>query len=117
MRCRSTASVTLKLTIPQIPHINFPFVFASFDDYAVFPEVGLDVWNRLLALEQHFAPIAKRVGIHRQQPLEITVFQPHPEKLTAHDAIDETKIAVLDAHHSDVIVIPIANHSRERVSV
>src|SRR5437773_9431728 len=115
MRCRSTGSVTLKLYIPQIPHINFPFVVASFDDYAAVPEVCLDVYDGLLTFEDSLAGIAEGVGIHRQQTAEVAVFHSHPKELNAHHAIDEMKIAVLDRRYRHVIVIPVSDHRSERV--
>src|ERR1043166_3143697 len=112
MRCRSTGSVTLKLYIPQI---NFPLVVASFDDYDAVPEVCLDVYDGLLTFEDSLAGIAEGVGIHRQQTAEVAVFHSHPKELTAHHAIDEMKIAVLDGRYCYVIVIPVSDHGSERV--
>src|SRR6516165_8711277 len=104
----STASVTLKLTIPQIPHIHVPFILSTvFDHDPTVPEICLHVWNRLLALEKGSVAELERVGIYSQQPANIPVLQAHPEQLSAHSAIEQVQITVHCRCHCDVVEIPI----------
>src|SRR5262249_22037139 len=117
MRCispESTASVTLVLTIPQIPPIDFSFLLSAFDDDAVVPEGHLDVRDRFAALEYRLARMPEGVGIDRKYSPELALVHPHPKQFAAHEAVIELQVSVFERHDNDVVVIVISNCSCHR---
>src|SRR5262249_13836819 len=108
IRSGSTGSVTLKLTIPQIPHIYFPLVvFTMFDNDPVLPEIGLDIWNGLFTLEHDFVAMLEGAGIYRQQSGKIAFLHPHPKNPPPHHTTQHVLSAVHPRGHGDVIKSPI----------
>src|SRR5215813_4771113 len=105
---RSTRSVTLKLTIPQIPHIHFSLIsyyllstvaLAFFNHNSVVPEVGLNIRNGLWTVEHCFSGMPEKLSICSQQPAKVAVLRSQPEELSAHGAIHDLQIAVFDGRY------------------
>src|SRR5215470_10473440 len=114
MSCPSTRSVTLKLTIPQIPHINFSLIsyyllravaLALFNHYSVFPEMSLDIGNDLRRIEHCFTAIPERSSVYSHQPPKIAVLRPQPEELSAHHAVHKMQIAIFNYHNNDIVIL------------
>src|SRR5262245_59055188 len=107
----STGSVALILTIPQILHIDFPFLLSTFEEDAVAAEIHLDITKHFAAFEYRLTRTSERVGIHGKYSPEVAIFHSHPKQFTAHEAVVEFQISVFNAHHYDILVTLISNCS------
>src|SRR5215471_10928882 len=112
MSCPSTRSVTLKLTIPQIPHINLSLIsyyllravaLALFNHYSFFPEMSLNIGNDLRRIKHCLTGITERSGVYSHQSPKIAVLGPQPEELAAHHAVHKMQITVIDCHDNDIV--------------
>src|SRR5262245_53151281 len=118
MRCmspESTGLMALKLTIPQIPHINLSFLLSAFDEDAVFPETNLDVRNYVRAFKNRLPRVSERIGVHGQESPKDSLLHSHPEEFTAHEVVVELQISVFIGHHCDIVVIANSNCSSNRM--
>src|SRR5262245_46381999 len=113
---RSTESVPLNLTIPQIPHINSPFLLSALDKDAVFPEVDMHVGDHLFTLEYDLTPTTERASVHCQQSPEVTLLQPHPKEFATHDVVDQAQVSVVRRHNCDVVIVLISHCRRNCTS-
>src|SRR5262249_28273946 len=125
MSCASTRSVTLKLTIPQIPHIHFSLIsyyslravaLAFFNHNSVFPEMSLNIRNDLRRIEHCFAAIPERSSVYSHQSPKISVLRPQPEELSTHHAIHEIQIAIFNCNHNDVVIITNPHRRCDRLA-
>src|SRR5215471_15884213 len=114
MSCPSTRSVTLKLTIPQIPHINLSLIsyyllravaLTLFNHNSFFPEMSLNIGDDLRRIEDCFTSIPERSSVYSHQSAKVAVLRPQPEKLSAHHAIHKMQIAIFNGHDDDIVIV------------
>src|SRR5262245_38083979 len=110
-RPRSTGSLALKLTIPQIPHINLTLMLGSFNNHAVLAEVRLYQRSRIFMLEDSLPGVAERVRVNSQHSAKPSLLHPHPKEFAAHNAIEEMHLAVFQRDHGNVFKLTVANRS------
>src|SRR5262249_46176167 len=86
--------------------IDFPLVFAAFDNNAVVPEVGNNI-SGFATFKDILARVTERRSIHCKQLLQRSVFGSQPEELAFHGAIDQLQFGKARRHNSDIVEVSV----------